>query len=209
MEPFAFKKLRFFRSEESRTKKMVNGAPAAGNNQKKNPVRRLLEHPHVFLIIFALAIAYLATYLPSKSLPEWESGSIAPADIVIREELTIEDEETTQTRRQEAEDLEPPVYRLNSSVFPNVRGKIREFFESGRGLTSEQADEEKQREFIKTSNSTYFIELSPQTLRNLIKLEFSPTLEESLIVLISDVWTAASSLTRASSLTTNRSSDSS
>ncbi len=187
MEPFSFKKLRFFRSEESRTKKTMNNAQVAGKNQKKDPVRRLLEHPHVFLVIFALAIAYLTSYLPSKSLPEWESGAIAPADIVIPEELTIEDEETTQTRRQEAEDKEPPVYRLNSNAFLNVRDKIREFCQSGRELVAEPPDGEKQKEFIKTSSETYFIELSPQTLRYLIKLEFSPTLEESLIVLISGV----------------------
>ena len=187
MEPFSFKKLRFFRSEESRTKKTMNNAQVAGKNQKEDPVRRLLEHPHVFLVIFALAIAYLTSYLPSKSLPEWESGAIAPADIVIPEELTIEDEETTQTRRQEAEDKEPPVYRLNSNAFLNVRVKIREFCESGRELIAEPPDGEKQREFIKTSSEAYFIELSPQTLRYLIKLEFSPTLEESLIALISGV----------------------
>jgi len=187
MEPFSFKKLRFFRSEESRTKKTMNNAQVVGKNQKKDPVRRLLEHPHVFLVIFALAIAYLTSYLPSKSLPEWESGAIAPADIVITEELTIEDEETTQTRRQEAEDKEPPVYRLNSKVFLNVRVKIREFCKSGRELIAEPPDGEKQREFIEASSETYFIELSPQTLRYLIKLEFSPTLEESLIALISEV----------------------
>jgi putative nucleotidyltransferase with HDIG domain len=187
MEPFSFKKLRFFRSEESRTKKTMNNAQVAGKNQKKDLVRRLLEHPHVFLVIFALAIAYLTSYLPSKSLPEWESGAIAPADIVITEELTIEDEETTQTRRQEAEDKEPPVYRLNSKVFLKVRVKIREFCESGRELIAEPPDGEKQQEFIEASSETYFIELSPQTLRYLIKLEFSPTLEESLIALISEV----------------------
>ena len=129
MKPFSFKKLRCFRSEESRTKKTVNDVQVAGKNQKKDPVRRLLGHPHVFLVIFAVAIAYLTSYLPSKSLPEWESGAIAPADIVIPEELTIEDEETTQTRRQEAADKEPPVYTLNSNAFLNVRAKIREFCE--------------------------------------------------------------------------------
>jgi len=61
MEPFSFKKLRFFRSEESRTKKTMNNAQVVGKNQKKDPVRRLLEHPHVFLVIFALAIAYLTS----------------------------------------------------------------------------------------------------------------------------------------------------
>jgi putative nucleotidyltransferase with HDIG domain len=101
--------------------------------------------------------------------------------------LTIEDEETTQTRRQEAEDKEPPVYRLNSKVFLKVRVKIREFCESGRELIAEPPDGEKQQEFIEASSETYFIELSPQTLRYLIKLEFSPTLEESLIALISEV----------------------
>ncbi|MGB2906695.1 MAG: HDIG domain-containing metalloprotein [Candidatus Aminicenantaceae bacterium] len=187
MESFSFKKLRFFRSEESRIKKIKNNAQVPDPDEKTSLMQRLLGHHHIFLIIFALAIAYLASYQPSKSLPEWEIGAIAPADVVIPEDLTIEDKETIQTRRQEAEDREPPVYSLNSNAFLSARIKIRKFFESGRALIAEPPDSERQSEFIKTSSETHFIELTPQILRNLIKLEFSPTLEESLITLISDV----------------------
>ncbi len=187
MEPFSFKKLRFFRSEESRTKKTKNNAHIPDPDEKTNLVQRLLGHHHIFLVIFALAIAYLASYVPSKSLPEWEIGAIAPADVVIPEDLTVEDEETIQTRRQEAEDREPPVYSLNSNPFLSVRNKIREFFKSGRALIADPPDSKRQSEFIETSSETYYIELTPQILRNLIKLEFSPTLEESLITLISGV----------------------
>jgi putative nucleotidyltransferase with HDIG domain len=187
MDSFSFKKIKFFRSEGSRPVKAVVKNQTPGNNGTSKPIKNLIRHPHVFLVLFSLAIAWLISYTPSKALPEWEQGSIAPADVVVPEEMGIEDEETTQNRRQEAEDKVPPVYTLNPSVFLNTRIKIRGFFESGRDLIAEPLDVEIREEFIRTTNDTYFVELTSQTLRSLIRLEFSTTLEESLIDMIGRV----------------------
>ncbi len=184
METFSFKKIKFFRGEESRTKKVKNNHQGSPEKAATSGWERLLRHPYFFLVIFGLLIALLVAYVPSKSLPEWEKGTIAPFDLVSPEELTIEDEETTENRKREAESQVLPVYDLNPNSFLNIRTKVREFFESGRKLISGQLDNEKRNTFIQTSNDTYLIDLSAAMLRTLIKLEFSSTLEASLIDLM-------------------------
>jgi putative nucleotidyltransferase with HDIG domain len=184
MDSFSFKKIKFFRGEDSCAKKVKNNHQSSPEKAVSGGWERLIRYPYFFLLIFGLLIALLVTYVPSKSLPEWEKSTIAPSDLVAPEELTIEDVETTENRKREAEALVLPVYDLNPNSFLNMRTKIREFFESGRELISGPLNNEKRNVFIQTSNDTYLIDLASATLRTLIKLEFSSTLEASLIDLM-------------------------
>jgi putative nucleotidyltransferase with HDIG domain len=187
MEPFSFKKIKFFSGEESRSKKPKTSRTGNHNKTKSGFLQQFFEQPYFFLVIFALAIASLVSYVPSKSLPIWEQGEIAPADLVAPAELTIVDEETTENRKIEAENNVNPVYRLNSGVFVNTRSKLREFFEAGRNLIVEPPENEERQAFLQSINDRFYLELTPQILRDLIKLEFSTALEESLITLIGRV----------------------
>ncbi len=187
MEPFSFKKIRLFSGEEGRKKKMKPSRPGDQKKDESGILQQFFEQPYFFLMIFALAIASLVSYVPSRSLPVWEQGEIAPADVVAPADLTIIDEETTAGRRKEAEDNVHPVYRLNAEVFVNTRSKLREFFEAGRNLIAEPPGNEERQAFLKSVNDRFYIEITPQILRDLIKLEFSTTLEESLITLIGRV----------------------
>ncbi len=184
MEPFSFKKLTFFRASEPPAKKPKEDSSNQYKLAKLKPWQRLAAHPHLFVLIFALAIAYLVSYVPSKSLPQLEPGEIAPSDVVAPADLTFEDTETTELWRKEAEETVLPVYSYNENVFLNTEIKIREFFKAGSEMFSEEITSQSRSDFIQACQDQFSLELSGKTLQNLIDSEFSATLEESLISLL-------------------------
>jgi cyclic-di-AMP phosphodiesterase PgpH len=146
--------------------------------------KKLIKNPWLYIIIFAAATAYLTSYSPSRSLPELEKGEIAPVNIVAPDNLTIEDQETTENRRREAVETILPVYILDNNVFLNTEEKIREFFKSGRDMIQSGVTASRIKEFIQSANEKYRIELTNDTLNHLIRNDFSSQLEEQLINLI-------------------------
>lgn len=185
MSTFSPKSLMFFKKK----------TPPSARNGKKNgqaspPPKqpdfrnKLIKNPWFYVVLFAAAIAYLTSYTPSRSLPALEEGEIAPFNIVAPENLTIEDRETTENRRQEAADAVLPIYILDKNVFLNTEEKIREFFKSGRDLIQSGVTSTRTKEFMQSANEKYNIDLSQDTMTNLIRNDFSSQLEEQLINLI-------------------------
>jgi putative nucleotidyltransferase with HDIG domain len=147
--------------------------------------KNIFSSPFIFLIVFVGILSYFIAYLPSRSLPEnLTEGEIATSDVVAMMDLTIEDVETTEKRRNEAVEILLPVYRHDPNVTLNTEEKIREFFSSGRALAEELPTTESKNTFRNDSKEIYDLELTSADLNNLIKVNFGETLEESLINLI-------------------------
>jgi putative nucleotidyltransferase with HDIG domain len=180
-----FKTLKFFKSDDAPAPRIQNDSAPKGTNNKIGVGKNIFSSPFIFLIVFVGILSYFIAYLPSRSLPEnLTEGEIATSDVVAMMDLTIEDVETTEKRRNEAVEILLPVYRHDPNVTLNTEEKIREFFSSGRALAEELPTTESKNTFRKDSKEIYDLELTSADLNNLIKVNFGETLEESLINLI-------------------------
>ena len=150
---------------------------------------RFLSNPFIFLFFFVFVIAYFLSYAPTRTLPLLKPGDIAPSDIVSPLDLTIEDTETTQKRRQEAEAAVLPVYSLDLNVFLNTEDKIRMFFALGRDWAQTPAQTAlPAAEFASILAQKTGVELDRQELQAWRKTGFSPEMEIALSQALSRVF---------------------
>jgi len=187
MNTISFKNLKFFRSSRLQPKKQKNNVPPPKKEKNLNFLIKIIQSPFVFVFIFVVIIAYLTSYTPSKSLPLPAEGEIAPSDIIAPADLNIEDKETTEKRKQEAEEAVLPVYSLDQNVFLNNEVKIREFFNSGRQLLSQPLTAKRIEEFQKNRREKYGLEIPSKDLTSLLGAKFAVNIEESLITLVGKV----------------------
>jgi len=137
--------------------------------------------PFVFLFLFVLIIAYFLSYTPSRLLPLLKPGDIAPQDIISPIDLTVEDTETTQKRREEAERAVLPVYTLDLNIYLNTEDKLRMFFSLGRDWAKTPAQTAlPAREFAAILAEKTGIELDEPDLNLWRKTGFSPEMEVAL-----------------------------
>jgi putative nucleotidyltransferase with HDIG domain len=180
-----FKKLKLFKSEDPSAPRTPNNSAPSGKNNTVKIGKNILSNPFIILIVFVAVLSYFIAYLPSRSLPEnLTEGEIATSDIVAPMDLTIEDVETTEKRRNETVEAVLPVYRLDPNVFLNTEENIREFFSSGRTLVEEPITTERKNTFRTNTEEIFGLDLTSSDLNNLIKVNFGETFEESLTNLI-------------------------
>ncbi len=185
-----FDRFKFFKNKKSAPPKPKKGAPPPEDAKKPIFWKKLIKNPFVYLFVFVLIISYLIAYLPSKSLPaDLTEGEIADSDIIAPEDLTIEDIQTTEKRRREAEDAVLTVYEFDPNVFPITEEEIREFFSSGRGWQEKPLTAQRSEEFQQDILDKYNLILSYSDLRTLIRSKFDINIEENLITLIAKVST--------------------
>ncbi len=181
MNPLPIKKINFFKGGG-------NSPPNNNNHVKKEKNigfwARQERRSLFFLLLFVLIIAYFIAYIPSKSLPVPQEGEIATSDIIAPENLTIEDKETTESRRRAAEEAVLPVYSLDPNIFVNTEKNIREMFKSGQEFVKKPVTSKREEEFQASIFENYGFEIPEDILRMLEKDKFPLTLEENLISLL-------------------------
>ena len=184
MDFLSFKKLRLFKGRPAPPPK--NHIPLSGSKPEKTPgFEALIDNPFVQAFLFVLVLAYFISYLPSRSLPVPKEGSIATADITAPADLTIEDPEATEVRRQYARDQVLSVYIFDRNVPANTEVKARQFFKAGREWLARTHSPSKQLEALQQNVSDQFdIEAGLNDLSLLVRLGFPADLEETLIRLI-------------------------
>lgn len=185
MNDISFKNINLFKAPQ----RSNNSTPPTkkNNNGRVSFWKNLLKNQFLYMFIFVTAIAWLTTYIPSKALPVPEVDSIATSDIITPMDLTIEDQETTLKRQNEAVDNVLPVYRLSPNVFLVTEEKIRTVFNAGRETFGERANAQETEDFRKLVSETYEFNISTEDLRYLIKTKFPQSTEENLINLIGKV----------------------
>lgn len=188
MNFFSVKKIKLFKKSTAPAKKKA--APPSPPTKEKKPDfwQKLVSNPFLFVFLFVMTLAYFISYLPSKSLPVPEEGEIASSDIVAPEDLTIEDKEATEKRKNEAVEAVFPVYRLDQNVFLNTEDKIREFFNLGREwLKKGSATSKRIQEFRQEILDKFGIEISAVIISSLVRAKFDPKIEESAINLLGKI----------------------
>jgi len=181
----SFRRLKLFKGPSSRQKNGDQEPPA--KKEKRSIWRRLFQSPFFFLIVFVFVLSYLLSYIPPRSLPKPEEGEIASTDIISPLDLSIEDTETTAKRRAEAEEAVLPVYTLAENSFLETEERIRQLFEFGREWLKNAAAPARTAELQKAVAEKLDLEIPVQDMDSLIKSNFSPEVQETLISLIGKV----------------------
>jgi putative nucleotidyltransferase with HDIG domain len=185
MNFISFRRLKLFKGPSSRHKNGDQETPA--KKEKRNFWRRLFQSPFFYLIVFVFVLSYLLSYVPPRSLPKPEEGEIASTDLISPLDLNIEDTETTAKRRAEAEEAVLPVYTLDKNSFLDIEERIRQLFEFGREWLKNATAPARTLELQKAVAEKFDLEIPVQELDSLIKSNFSPEVQETLISLIGKV----------------------
>jgi putative nucleotidyltransferase with HDIG domain len=178
MTLISFKNLKLFKGPASSARQEKQ---AGLKEEKIRPVVKFLQNPFVFIVLFALALAYFISYMPAaKSLPQLKPGEIAPADILAPADLTIDDLDTTETRRREAVQAVLPVYVFDPNVVSNTHEEIQLFFLSGREWLKTAPAQRNAEQLQKLAMDRFGIELAANEIAALARENFSPDLETVL-----------------------------
>jgi putative nucleotidyltransferase with HDIG domain len=185
MDTFNIKKFNFFKKHSPPpSKKKKNNHISATPEKEAGFIKKVIKSPYFYFVIFTVSISILTTYIPSHSLPNFEEGEIASSNVVAPSDMTIEDTETTEKRKQEAADGILPVYTLDENVSLNTEEKIRDLFNSGRDLIQKGPTSTRIENLKKEYADKYGTEISSNTIGSLVQEGFSTQLEENLITLI-------------------------
>jgi hypothetical protein len=185
MNFISFRRLKLFKGPSPRQKNGGQEPPA--EREKRNFWRRLIQNPFFYLIVFVFVLSYFLSYVPPRSLPKLKEGEIASTDLISPLDLNIEDTETTAKRRNEAEEAVLPVYTLDENSFLSTEESIRQLFEFGRDWLKSASAPARTAELQKAVAEKFDIEIPVQELDSLVKSNFSPEVQETLISLIGKV----------------------
>jgi len=183
MSLISFKNLRLFKGPAIPPKRENGSAPPSSDKAAK-PGQALLENQFLYIVLFAVAIGFVISYSPTKTLTELKPGEIAGADIVAPADLTVEDLDTTETRRKEAEGAVVPVYVFDADVMLAAEQKIRDFFAIGRDWLKTSQDKKDYAQIQKAVQEKFGLELGTAAYVSLDKEGFGPELESILIGLV-------------------------
>jgi hypothetical protein len=185
MNSISFKSLKLFK--KLGPPKPKNGVPPSTGKKKPAVWRRIVLSPFFMLLIFVLVLSYFLSYIPSVTLPEIKEGEIAPADIISPLDLTIEDTETTEKRKIEAEETVLPVYSFDENIFLNTEDLIRQVFEAGREWLKTPAGSRSSAALQRSLSESFGLEIPAGELESLIRANFAPELQETLTSLIGKI----------------------
>jgi putative nucleotidyltransferase with HDIG domain len=185
MNFISFKSLKLFKKPGPRKPK--NGASPAAEQQKPAAWQGVVQNPFFMLVIFVLVLSYFLSYVPSASLPDVKEGEIAPADIISPLDLTIEDTETTEKRKIEAEEAVLPVYSFDENAFLNTEDRVRQVFEAGREWLKTPAASRSSAALREGISETLGLEIPAGEIESLIRANFAAELQETLTSLIGKV----------------------
>lgn len=185
MNFISFKSLKLFKKPGPLKPK--NGAPPSAEKKKPAAWRRIVLSPFFMLLIFVTVLSYFLSYVPSASLPDIKEGEIASADIISPLDLTIEDTETTEKRKIEAEETVLPVYSFDENVFLNTEDIVRQAFEAGREWLKTPAGSRSSAALRKGLSESFGLEIPEGEIESLIRANFAPELQETLSSLIGKI----------------------
>lgn len=184
MNFLSFKKMNFFKNKGNIIEKTKKISSTLTKKEELNFWKKLGRNPFLYIIIFVCLLSYLISYLPSKSLSIPKEDEIATSDITAPLDLTIEDIDSTEKRREKALQAVLPVYNVDENVFLNTEEKIREFSNSGREFIKNPVSNARITEFKNICYEKYGLNISTKDISSLIKNGFSKPLEENIINLV-------------------------
>ncbi|MFO7734328.1 MAG: HDIG domain-containing protein [Candidatus Aminicenantes bacterium] len=181
MSPPFFDKIKLFRGSEIQPPRPPDDAEE--DDKKLGLLEKTVRGPWLFMLATVVVIALFLSYLPSRSLTPVELGEIAPSDIVAPFDLTIEDLEETERRKEGAAGAVLAVYFYDANVFANTEDKIRRMFEAGREWIARHPSNQRTDELKASLLDTLSVDIELQDLASLVRLRFPSEIEETLVLL--------------------------
>lgn len=178
MSLISFKNLKLFKSSAPPR------PPQPPQEEPESAPAKLLRNPFAFIVLTSLVLAYFLSYVPKKSLPEFKPGDIAASDVIASSDLTVEDTDTTEARRQTAVEAVLPVYVFDPNVFLNIEDKVRQFFLAGRQWLKTVPPAKDYGLIQKTITDKFGLDLTTGDIAALEKAEFGTDLETILLGLM-------------------------
>jgi len=187
----------------------LSAAAGAVSEVKGSPSSRLrLVALSILVISLSLLLSLVLTHQNRFTVPLYQPGDIARADIIIPMDALIADEPATEARRAEARAKALPVYRYNPSLQEDQTRRLKTAFAKSRALlgmdaTGKGASRGTRKLSFKTLPASVKAELR-STMKDLgvkppvddllvflLKDEYSPDLENSVILLLKDLFQTA------------------
>jgi len=162
----------------------------------------------VLLIPLSLFFSAFLTRQSHFSVPIYQPGDIARADIIIPMDALIEDEAATQARRVEAKARALPVYRFNPSLQDDQASRLKAAFVQSRALlglnsTGKESSGGTRGHSFRNSPTAVKAQLR-STMQNLgikppvddllvflVREGFKSSLEDQIILLLKDVFSTS------------------
>ncbi len=101
---------------------------------------RSIHGSHIFLLVLFLVSA-LAGLDFSPTVKVYVAGEIAGQDIVADQDILVEDAESTQSKRRQVEQAQPPVFDLSHEASSSLESRVREVFDLLGTAPADQMDQ--------------------------------------------------------------------
>jgi len=145
-------------------------------------------------LLAVTAVSFILIGFRYQSIPKYEAGQIADRDVRAFQDVVYNDIDATELKRAEAEAAIPALYLVETDL---IEGKVKAFtsaFSEAREILAKDAFSEETAE-IRTSRAELLKELHgklngvfpAETLEVLLRYDFSPLLENSLLRLLNEV----------------------
>ena len=178
MSLISFDKIKLFKGAEIQPRLTPPEPP--GEEKKLGPVERFLKSRWTFFGLIVILLAVLQTSAPAKKVTRLGPGEIAPSDIIAPFDLTVQDLETTNRLRAEAERAVLPVYTYDPNVYINTEEKVRRLFTMGWAWVQKNPSSEKVQELRASVLDLLGIDLDAEDATALARLRFPKEIEETL-----------------------------
>lgn len=136
----------------------------------------------VFLAGLSILLAFLLAGYSGPALPEYSTGDIAYADVVVPHDLVFKDEDASAAARAEAHDKALPVYRYSPEKNTERAIRLAGAFQQCRTLL--QASQEIKRKPVRFSRLTG--PLQTALLEKLAPVFVKPVADEAMDYLLSE-----------------------
>ena len=154
-----------------------------------NKVKDLAKGKLILLIGLCLFIMVVNT--PSLLLPphHFQVGEVAPYDIKAKQDLLVEDQDATESKKAEVANAVPAVYDFDEGAVTALTQRLHQGFQllregasNGVGRTAPAGNE-----VWEKLDKAWGIELTPSEIKALTKDRFSVSLEEGLTKMIQSI----------------------
>lgn len=183
MKTIQFRKFRLFKSDEIFPLRLKMNS---GSQEKISCLQLILHSPYFYIIFFSAIISFFISYFPARPLPSIKLGEIATKDIISPLEITVEDSQATDRRKEQAEASLPPVYYYNQKIVSLTREKVKQFFETGRGWQNARPAVSL-KDLQRNLSENLGLDVDETTLNNLARLKFSLEIEQLLTEVLTPV----------------------
>ena len=145
-------------------------------------------------LLAIIIISFTLIGFRHQSIPKYEAGQIADSDVRAFQDVVYNDDDATALKRAEAEAAVPALYQIETDLIESRVKALTAAFSKARDILAEDAFSEENAD-KETDYDILFSELREkldlefpeETLEVLLRYDFSPMVEISLVRLLNDV----------------------